>query len=107
MSYTDALAQVMVTLGRIDGKLDSFDNRLRAVENQQAAWQELLKVQEPDSERWKKRIESQDARLQELENQRSLADAMKHYWYVVALFVVPTLVNVALVVKQLLETGRP
>lgn len=103
MSYTDALSQVMVTLGRIDGKLDSFDNRLRAVEEQQAAWRELVKVQEPDAERWKRRIEKDSERIDLLERQRSLGDSMKHYWYVAVLIVVPIALNTAYVVKQFLR----
>lgn len=36
-TYTGALQQVLHQLGRLDGKLDAFDNRLRIIENEQAA----------------------------------------------------------------------
>jgi cytochrome c-type biogenesis protein CcmH/NrfG len=101
MSYTDALSQVMVQLGRIDGKLDSFDSRLRSVEEQQAAWRELVRTQEPESERWKQRIEKQGERLEVLESRRSLGDAIKHYWYVVLFIAVPVVANTAYVMMHL------
>lgn len=91
-SYTGVVQQVLVQLGRIEGKLDSFDQRLRVVEEQQAAWREVTRVQ---------RIEGHENRLLTLEAQRTFSDSLKHYWYVAAAVVIPVAINSSYVLSKI------
>lgn len=50
-SYTQLAQEVLHQLGRIEGKLDAFDARLRAVENQAAVQEQRAEVYIPMFER--------------------------------------------------------
>lgn len=92
-TYTSALENVYHTLGRIDGKLDSFDSRVRNLEAKDAARaaREVLEQQQVDQ----LRKEMADVKLIASDSQQSLQlrDALKKYWYLVAFVVAPVILN--------------
>jgi hypothetical protein len=98
--YTGAMQQVLIQLGRIDGKLDNFDVRVRSLEEQQAAWRELVKVSEADSSQWKDRIVRNEVRLDVLEDRDKEKFSIRRHWRWLLVAALPT----ALVIVNIIDT---
>lgn len=101
-TYTGALQNIYHTLGRIDGKLDSFDSRIRSLEEREAgrAAREVLEGEALVILRGE--VEAIKAVTDKHESQADLREAFKRYWYVAAFLLLPLALNTAYTVKNLI-----
>lgn len=95
-SYTAVLQQVYNQLGRLEGKLDAYDTRMRVVENQIAAWQELVKVSTADSEMWKKRITDVEKTVGGLTTNQGVGAALREHWKLILALVILPLASIGI-----------
>lgn len=102
-SYTGALQQVLHQLGRIDGKLDAYDTRIRALEQEHAAWRELRSANERVAAEWDRWRAGVDGDVESLNETRSVGRALRKHWYLVAAVVIPVALNTVDTITRIAE----
>lgn len=92
-SYTGTLQSVYHTLGRIDGKLDSFDSRIRLLEERESGRAAVERLERESLDNLKNEVISLKRLVENLNNQDLVRDAVRKYWYVLILAILPVIFN--------------
>lgn len=95
MTYTNALQQVYLTLGRIDGKLDSFDARVRSLEEKEAGRSARESIEMESLVDLKSTVGELHQTVGQLKVDSIVKDILRKYWWAIALFVLPVGLNLA------------
>jgi hypothetical protein len=101
-TYTGALQNIYHTLGRIDGKLDSFDSRIRSLEEREAGRAAREALEGDAFIVLKAEVDAIKAVSDKHETQADIREAIKRYWYVAAFLLLPLLLNTAYTIKNLI-----
>jgi hypothetical protein len=101
-TYTGALQNVYHTLGRIDGKLDSFDARVRSLEEREAARSAREALELESMVQLKDEVAAIKEVTDSHKNQEDVRAVVHRYWYVAVFLVVPLVLNTAYTVKSLI-----
>lgn len=94
-SYTGTLQNVYHTLGRIDGKLDSFDARVRSLEEREAGRSAREVLEMESIVLMKEKVLQHDEVIGTFQSDKFVKEALKKYWWVFVAIVTPILINLA------------
>lgn len=103
MAELELLRSIQHHVGRIDGKFDLQDKRLRALEEKEAARAATEMIEREVLSALKAEVHEIKVVATEHESESDVREAIKKYWYLIAFIVVPVVLNMIWLGMQILK----